>query len=358
MNNRNHASSSEQKRIASLRRTRIFLSVLTFASAILAILSLIGIIVAVLMLNFGEQSDRKDLILYILTGSFAGGAALFALLSWLFSKLTGGASERELDCRERLFGEESFFVGEGTLLTFCEEGVKLHGEREGKADPILVPYAETRYISICTRRRPQEKGSWCVAIEVPVRYLSKKGEGKRDEKVLVQADAKERLYQALEKHSLVLLGEERNEGKENKKFVPLKKFYLPNRKKRRNALIGIAVGALLIGGAIPLGLFVSASAGALAGAAGIVFAARSVWGFIRARAVFGIYEEGIYWSESSGGERLFLKWDDVGKVTAEEKNGYPVLVFECSYGRYAIPAVEGAYERIKELRKEKCNGED
>ncbi len=358
MNDHTNASLTEKKRIAALCRMRIFLSVLTFAAAILAILSLIGIIVAVLMLNFGEPSERRNLILYILTGAFAGGAALFALFAWLFSKLTGGVSEKELDARERLFGEESFFVGDGTLLTFCDEGLKLHGEAEGKTAPVLIPYAETRYISICTRRCPREKGSWCVAVEIPVRYLSKKGEGKKDEKVLVQADAKERLYRALEKHSLELIGEERDKSKKNRKFVPIKKMYLPNRKKRRNALIGLIAGVILIGGAIPLGIYASASAGALMGAAGIVFAARSVWAFIRSRAVFGVYKEGIFWSESGNGESLFLKWDDVDNVIPEEKNGYPVLSFKCSYGRYAIPAVEGAYDCIKELRQEKCSEED
>lgn len=338
----------------AMRRIRIFDAVLTYAAAILALGCLIGIIACVLMLNFGERSEGELTVLYILTGSFAGGAAVFALLTVLFSKVMSRAAQRELDFRERLDGEESFFVGDGTLLTFGEKGVTLHGETAGEHEPVFVPYEDTRYISICTRRRPREKGSWCVAIEMPVKYLSKKKDGKGDEKVLVQADAKDRLYESLKKHDLVLLGEEPSAEKEDKKFLLKRKFTLPNRRKRRNALILLIAGAVLAVASVFVGIFWKPSVGALAGALGCVLLFRGTVNFLRAKAVFGVYEEGIFWRESSGTERLFLKWDDIESVAFEEKDGYPVLVFRCSYGRYAIPAVEGAYESIKEIKEEKC----
>ncbi|MDE6410971.1 MAG: hypothetical protein K2L02_00345 [Clostridia bacterium] len=347
----------DEKRKASFKRTRVFCAVLTYAFAILALACLIGIVVSVLMLNFGARSERKDLILYILSGSFAGGAGLFALSTYLFSKLTSAVSQKELDFRERLDSEESFFVGEGTLLTFGEKGVTLHGEEEGKYESVFVPYGETRYISICTRRRAREKGTWCVAIEMPVKYLMKKGEKAENEKVLVQADAKDRLYETLKKHGLTVLGEKRDEQKENQKFKAIKKFSLPNGKKRKTAILTLVVGILLAGGSVPLGIYYSASVGALMGAAGLVFLFRGTWNFIRAKAVFGVYGEGIFWRESNGKESLFLKWEDIESVIREEKNGYPVLTFKCSYGRYAIPAVRGAYECIKELKEEKCTQE-
>lgn len=343
-----------EKEKAAKKRVRVFAATLTYVSAAVALASLIGIVVSVLMLNFGERSDRENLILYILTGSFAGGAALFALFTYLFSRFMNVAAEKELDFRELLDGEESFFVGEGTLLTFGDKGVTLHGEEKGKHDPVFVPYGETRFISICTRRRPEEKGSWCVAVEMPVKYLAKNGEGKVGEKVLVQADAKERLYEALKKHGLPLLGEEKREEGQGKKFTLKKKFVLPNRKKRRNTLIMLIFGALLAVGSVFLGVYASPSAGALLGAAGVVVLSRGTVGFLRAKATFGLYEEGVFWRESSGTERLFLKWDDIESVYPEEKNGYPVLVFRCAYGRYAVPAVAGAYESIKELKEEKC----
>ena len=347
----------DEQEVASLRRIRIFEAVLMYTAAILAIACLIGIVVDVLILNFGERSAARDMTLYILTGSFAGGAIVMALSAFLFSRLVSSASRKELDARERLFGEESFFVGEGTLMTFGEEGITLHSEVPGKAGPVLVPYHDTRFISICTRRRPREKGDWCVAIEIPVKYISKNKEDKKDEKVLVQADSKERLYKALEKYNLSLLGEERTEGAENKKFTLIQKFTLPNRKKRKSALIPLIIGAVMIGGAVPLGIFVSVTVGALVGAVGIVILTRSIISFVRARAVFGVYEEGIFWLESSGRECMFLKWTDIDFVTFGEQNGYPSLTFHCMYGKYAIPAVEGAYECIERYKEEKCNKE-
>lgn len=342
-----------ENRKAALRRIRIFDAALTYISAALAIGCLIGIVVSVLMLNFGESSDYKNLVLYILTGSFAGGAALFALLTYLFSKLMSAAAERELDYRERLDGEESFFVGEGTLLTFGEKGVTLHGETAGR-EPVFVPYEDTRYISICTRRRPKEAGTWCVAVEMPAKYLAKSGGGAASDKILIQADAKDRMYEALKNHALTLVGEERNREKQNKKFSLKKKFSLPNAKKRRNAILTTVAGVLFAGASAPVGIFVSASVGAIIGALGCVLAFRGIWGFLRAKATFALYEEGIFWRESGGTESLFLKWEDIESVDIEEKNGYPVLMFRCLYGRYAIPAVTGAYESIKEFKEGKC----
>ena len=340
---------------APLKRKRIFFTVMMYASSILAIACLLGILVSVLILNFSAHSAKRELLLYILTGALAGGAALMALCTYLFSRAIGAVSYKELDLRERLDGEESFFVGEGTLLTFGETGLTLHGEVEGTTAPAYIPYHETRYISICTRRRPREKGSWCVAIEVPVRYIVKNDVDDPNEKVLIQADAKERLYKALENHNLTLLGEERKENAENKKFTPVKKFSLPNWAKRKKALLVLILGAVLLGGCVPLGIFVNPAIGALVGAVGLVIVLRSIRAIIKAKAVFGIYQEGIFWRESNGVESLFLKWEDVEKVKRGEQQGYPVITFYCDYGRYAIPAVEGAYECIRELREEKCS---
>ena len=356
MKEQNTQIPSEQQRDQQ-KRLRIFYTVLMYAASILAVACLIGILVSVLMLNFGSRSAHKDLVLYILSGSFAGGAAVMALCTFLFTKLINSASQKELDIRERLDSEESFFVGDGTLLTFSDTGLTLHGEVEGQNKPVFIPYHEARFISICTRRRPQEKGEWCVAIEIPLRYLTKNETEKPDEKVLVQADAKDRLYKALEKYHLTLFGEERKADAENKKFTPVQKFSLPNKSKRNKALMILAIGILLIGGGVLLGIFVNPAVGALAGAVGLVVLMRSILAFLKAKAVFGVYQEGIFWRESSGNERLFLKWEDIESVSFGEKNGYPVLTFFCDYGRYAIPAVEGAYECIKGLREEKCTKE-
>ena len=62
------------KTAASLKRIRVFYAVLMYTAAILAIACLIGIVVGVLILNFSARTEQKTLLLYILTGSFAGGA--------------------------------------------------------------------------------------------------------------------------------------------------------------------------------------------------------------------------------------------------------------------------------------------
>ena len=342
----------EQK--APLRRKRIFYSVLMYGASILAVLCLLGVLVSVMILNFSAHNASKELLLYSLAGAFVGGAALMALCTYLMSRLISAVSLKELDLRERLDDEESFFVGEGTLLTFGETGLTLHGEQEGTAQPAFIPYHDTRYISICTRRRAREKGSWCVAIEIPVHYITKNTDCSADEKVLVQADSKERLYRALEKHGLTLLGEERKENAENKKFTPVQKFTLPNRAKRKRALFFLLIGILLVGGCAPLGIYANPAIGALVGAVGLVICLRSTLSLIKAKAVFGVYQEGIFWRESNGVESLFLKWEDIEKVELGEQKGYPIVTFYCDYGKYAIPAVDGAFECINRLKEEKC----
>ncbi len=343
------------KRKNSLKRTRIFCGVLVYICAVLAIGCLIGIVVAVMMLNFGARTTARDTLCYILLGAFVGGAALSALCAYLLSKLLTAASVRELDFRERVDSEESFFAGEGTFLTFEEKGIRLHDEVGETHEAVCVPYAEMKFISVCTRKKPAERGEWCVAVEIPVRYLAKKGAKPENGPVLIQVDAKDRLYRAIEKHGQKLRGELPPEEKpDGKKFVPLKNFYLPNRKKRKRALIGICISAALLVGAIPIGIFASLSVCALLAAAGLFLGGRSIWSYLRAKAVLGVYGEGIYWRESSGQERLFLKWGDIVGVAQFERKGFPLIEFHCEYGNYTVPAAEGAMELIGKVRKESC----
>lgn len=337
---------------AECKRTRIFVAVLVYVFAFLAIGCLIGIVVAVMILNFGKSANRETLS-YILLCSFAGGAAVCGLAAFLLSKAMTAAAARELDFRERCDGEGSFFVGEGTLMTFEEAGVCLHDEAGAKHESVRVPYSEMRFISVCTRKKAQERGDWCVAVEIPLKYLAKKGAKQTGEPVLVQADAKPRLYRTLEQHGLTLLGEQPPAQKEqNYKFTPVKNFYLPNRAKRRKSLIFIGVSAALIIASIPVGILYSVSICAVLAAAGLLFGGRSVYSFIRAKAVFGVYLEGFFWRESSGGDRLFLKWRDVTEATATEHKGFPLIEFRCDYGKYTVPRAEGAFELVERVRGE------
>ena len=213
-----------------------------------------------------------------------------------------------------------------------------------------VPYGEIRAFSVCTRRRPRERGEWSVVLEIPARYLMKDGKG---DPILIQTNAKERLCRALEAHNIPLLGEERKE-RENVKFSCLKKFYLPDRKKRKRSLAVMIVGIAAAAASVPLAVFLDAAIGAVLAVFGIFVGGRAADVFVRSRALFAIYREGVYWRESGRGESFFLKWEEIEKISAKEREGYPVLAFRCAYGEYHVPRAAGAFESLLEMQREKC----
>lgn len=342
---------------ASLKRARIARNVVIYTFAILAVLCLIGLLVAVIMLNVGERAAPKDLILYILTGSFAGGGVVFAFAAVGISRLAAAALLREYDFRERCDGEDSFFVGDGTLATFKKDYLLIHDETDEKREKIRVPYAEMRFFSVCTRTKPREKGEWGVVLEIPVHYLAKEGKAEKNAPpALVQTDGKERLYRCLEKFGLVLLGEQapRGELPSGQKFTPMKKFRLPNARKRRRSAIFLALGVLLVVGGVLTGVFWQVTIGAVLGVFGIVFTVRSAWAFVRAQAALSVYKEGLYWQDSARTECKFLKWEEIVKITPEVKDDMPLFKVSCIYGDYHFPAVMGAREFLLENFAEKC----
>lgn len=349
--------SSREKHKAALKRTRIFLNTVMFFCAAVAIASLIAMLVVVIMLSVGERSDEKDGLLTVLACSFASGAALFALLSYLFGRLVQRALYNELDFRERCDGENSFFVGEGTIATFLQSALLIHDELGKKREEIRVPYAEIRLFSVCTRRRPREKGEWSVVIEIPVKYLAKEGKaGKNDPPALVQTDGKERLYACIEKSGLRLLGERPPRGakREDKKFSRVKQYGLPDAQKRKRALMLSALGvAVIVAGAL-VGIFFNISLGAVLGVFGIFVAARALFAYVRAKATLAFYKEGMFWRESGRTESSFLKWEEIERVSLTQKDGMPLLKVHCIYGDYHFPAAGGAYGFLEENFPEKC----
>ena len=345
----------------TLRRNRIAVGVFTFAFAILAVLSLIGVVVSVLVLELRGGDGSQRTLLYILSGSFGGGAVVLALLGFAFAKLSQHCFSAERDFRERCIGEESFFVGETTLATFSEGKLCLHDENTLPARAeVCVPYGELRFFSVCTRRAPREKGEWSVVIEIPAHYLKKNGKAAKDDPpALIQTDAKERLYACLEKYGFPLLGEEPPRGKkvENKTFKTEKKFLLPVVKKRRRALLFLALGAVMLGGGVAVAFTLSASVGAIVAAFGALIAGRAVWSFVQAKGVLAFSNEGIWWRDSSRSDSVFLKWREIEKIYPEERDGFPLLTAVCAYGSYHFPNPDGAYDYLKETHGELCGGE-
>ena len=78
------------------KRKRVFFSAATFFLAGLAIACMIGLLVAVILLNVKENNQTLYLIL---TGSFAGGAAVFAAAAFGLEKLSSAVSMKESDFR-------------------------------------------------------------------------------------------------------------------------------------------------------------------------------------------------------------------------------------------------------------------
>ena len=343
----------------SLARARKAYNALTFALALVAIACLVGLLVVVIVLEMRENSAAEAQILYILTGSFAAGATVLAFGAFFCGKAAQSAAGAELDYRERCDGAESFFVGEGTLLTFEAEGVRLHAEEGGKK-PISVPYRDMKFYSVCTRRKPREKGEWSVVFEMPSRYVVKEGKGKdAPPRALIQADGKERLYRALEAHGLVLSGERppHGEKRENRKFAVRAKFLLPDAEKRKRAVIYMSVaGIVTVAGIVVAVIWQDAiTIGAILSVFGLFFLGKSAASFVQAKGMVAFCEEGLYWKEGGRAidERIFLKWEEIERVSFQEAQGKRYLKIACAYGNYHLPDVAGVYEYISDFKPEK-----
>ena len=338
--------SAAAKKQSAMRRGCIFVTVLFFFFAAVAILSLIGLLVSVMVFELKGLSSSP--LFPILAGSFAGGALLCALGAFGLSKLSAALSSRQKDFAERCDSEESFFVGDNVLATFSEDALCIHGQGGGQV--IWVPYAQMRILSVCTSRAPREKGEWSVVFESPARYLAKKPE-KDAPPALVQADAKERLYRAIEKHGLTLLGEKPPRGQKapRQKFVRRERFVLPDRQRRRRALIGIVAGGVIVAGGIVAAIFWHTFIGSLAVAVGVVLVMRSTMSFVRARAALSLYREGILWKNTPKNDSFFLKWEEIEAVTRTEQEGAPVLLLKCMYGEYPVPELDGSAEAVEKM---------
>ena len=347
-----------KKRRALARRGKT-VNAFTLVFAALAVLTLIGAAIVLVVTEFQSGAAR---LCEILAGSFAGGAILFAGVAVFCGSFGKRYLAEELDFRERCDGEESFFVGEGTLATFCEKGLLIHSE-DGKGEEITVPYADIRFFSVCTRRAPKEKGTWDVVFEIPAKYLVKKGKFQpNDPPALVQAEAKARLYETIRAHGLELTGslppeKAEKKGTEKKKFALLRKFIFPKKKARNAAAIMMVVGGLLAAGGIPVAIWLNASIGSVISVLGAVSLGRAILSYRAAKSVLAFYREGVFWGESNREESMFIKWEDVERVETSEQNGFPLLDFVCFYGPYHFPNPDGAYEFLRENFPEKCGGE-
>ncbi len=342
--------------LASSTRTRKFLQALTFLFAGVAIAALIGLLVVAIMIAVRENAET---LLYILAGAFTGGALLFAGAAFLVARSTVTAQARESDLRELKDGVNSFFVGDGTLMTFEKEEIVIHDEANVHRERIHVPYKEMRFFSVCVRTRPRERGHLSVVIEIPVAYLAKEGRARKsDSPALVETDGKERLYRCLEAHGLTLLGEapERGTRKQDVRFRAERKFFLPNRTKRRNALVLGGLGGALIVGGVLVAIFWEIALGAILAVGGLFIVGRATVSFLRGKGVLAAYDGGLYYADSGRTKRSFLKWEEILSFAHEDAEDEPVLLIRCLYGDCRYPAAKGAYEYLAARFPEKVQG--
>ena len=350
-----------ERKKRALARARKAYNILTLVLSAVAVLCLIGLLVSVIVLEMRENPVYAVRVLYILTGVFAAGAAVFAFGAFGCAKLAFSAEKTERDFRERCCGQESFFVGEGTLVTFEEDGVRLHDEENAKK-PVFVPYRDMTFHSVCTRKKPREKGAWSVVLSLPSHYVVKEGKEKdAPPRAAVQTDAKERLYRTLEAHGLELLGEAPPRGgkRENRKFTPRAKFLLPDAPRRKRALIGAAVAGMAAVAGVCVAVFwrEMLTVGVIVAVFGAFFGGRSLISFFRAKGMLAFYEEGLYWQEGGRAvdERIFLKWEEIERVSMQEVRGVNYLKLRRAYGSYHLPDVAGAYEYLSKTHPEKVS---
>lgn len=334
------------------RKKTQLITVLGWITVIVAVLCLIGLIVGLILVGIGKANQVFALTLSV---SCLAGAVLFALAAFFTMRLSSGLEKKRLDYLELSDGEESFFVGEGTLAEFCADVLKIRGtERDGKKQKtVTVPYSEMRFFSVCSRRAPKEKGEWIVVLEIPFKYLSKDGKSKNEPPALIQTDAKPRLYECLKKHSLPLLGE-RQEDSVAKKYQRYRNFVLPDLTKRRRALAFSALGALLFIGGVVAAILWNLTVGCVVAFVGAYLLIHSASSFLKAKSVLSVYREGIFWREPTHTDTVFLKWEELVRLTPVQKEGLPFLRAECLYGAYEFPDANGAYAYIAEHFPGKC----
>ena len=349
---------ARKKKARALRRKRKFTNGAVFAVALVAIACLIGLLVAAIMLQTGEREQARDMVLYILTGSFTGGAVLFALAAFGLGVLATRIQAAEMDYLERMCGMDCFYVGDATVAQFCEKELYIRSESSDKKAKIHIPYREIRFHSVCTRKKPCEKGKWSVVIEVPSHYVLKRSGAP---KAFIETDGKERLYRILQARGLELLGERpphEGEKRPNTRYPATAKLLLPDADKRRRNLIIIGVNALIVVAGILVAIFWRDMTllGAILCVLGAVFVARGIAGYVQSKGILTLGEAGLYWKESgnAAAERFFLKWEVIESVRYETIQDKHFIIVQCAFGAFHLPDIAGAYEAIDAAKPGIC----
>ncbi len=321
---------------------------------IVAFACFLGFIVTIFMI--GMDKGDQQLVMILCLSFFVAGCVL-GISGLLFFRRADRLAGEELDLLEQEDSPYSFFVGEGTLATFEDEQLRIHGREASKKD-IVVPYYDLKFYSICSRRAPKEKGNFSVVIEIPSKYFN--NNAARDLPcVLIQTDGKDRLYDRLKELNLTLIGEQYTKEQGSGTFTQEEKFtfWHPVRVKKSTILMGIGL-LVLIGGILAMIFWKNNRApGSILIVLGAYCGIRGCIALFRAKASLGLYREGIYYRDPEGVNSVFLKWEEFSSARVSEKDGKKFLTCTCPYGDYDLPYFEGAYESILKKHPEKKGGD-
>ncbi len=320
-----------------LRRKRKTAFAVSWTSVGLLVICVAGLLVSFVLYGLARTNEH-DRLYVSLIGGFAAGIAAFGLIGVGCMKLASKWLFEERDEAERAISEDSFFAGEGTVATFRDAGMVL----EAGSVAVTVPYPELRAFAVCTRTRPREKGEWSVAIEIPAKYLSKK-KTKNEPPVYAQFDYKPRLLDRLAFRGIAVGGEKKGKGKG--RFRRLETFALPDRRKRRNALLTALVGAAVAAVGVGLAFTSLSTLSAVMVALGLLVAARSTVRFVQSKFLLAVYREGIFKREENG-LGAFYKWEELVSVTRVAKDGEQSIRLDFGYGELLCPEADGFYDFV------------
>ncbi len=328
--------------------TRVF----SWVCIALLLISFIGLIVCILMAEGSPAGSQRAVVCWGVAFGCLGVIALSIAGALLLFRLGDKFAREEADARERAISDESFFIGEKMLATFEADCLRLHGESEAdRLREVRVPYRDVRFFDVTLRRSPRDKGEKSVVLEIPARYTQAKAE-KNAPPSLVSMERKERLFAAIEAHSLTLV-----QTDDNATLPPPERLFavkLPNR-KGSGKVISLVLGIALTVAGVLLAIFGgnASNVGYLLATFGVLVGGKGVIALARGGGAFVVYRDGVLWKEENRYEQNYLRWSEISGFSRVEHEKQPFVKFDCAYGSYYYPDIQNLYERLVEQFPEK-----
>ncbi len=335
--------------VKKAKRNALFAKITTWIFIALLLAGFLGLIVTVIIAETGKDEATRLICYYVCFGCM--GLVLLSIAGGVFAFKWGERARLfELDARERAVSDESFFIGEKTMLTFREKDVLLHADESVKMKDIVVPYSEISFYSIRMRRSPKRKGERSVLLELPAKYLNKKAE-KDAKPTLIAMEYKERLLGCIQKFSATLT----EASDESELPKPQRRFTIKIKQDNTKKYITLFVAIAFLVGGILLSIFLSelATVGYVLAAVGLFTLGRAVVQLVRGGTGFAVFTDGVLWMEQNRLDNLYLRWSEIKCYTRIEHQKQQFVRFDVEYGEYYFPDLNGLYRILSEQFPEK-----